>query len=190
MKKTGVTIDDQHVYHTDDGRVMPGVTSIIRAAGLMGDTSHYTEYARERGKAVHAAVEMHEQDDLDPASLHPDIVPYLDAWKLCKHDTGFESETQEQIIFNPTYQYAGTLDLAGFIGNDTAVIDLKTGVHAHWWALQTAAYNAVAKCKKRFSLELHNDGKYKLTEHTDKRDFQRFLACLTIAGTKQSWGIL
>jgi len=184
-----VTIDENHVYHTADGRVVPGVTSIIRAAGLMGDTSHYTEYARERGKAVHAAVEMYEQDDLDPASLHPDIVPYLDAWIKFKRETGYKSETQEQIIYNPANQYAGMLDQTGLIKGYTCVLDLKTGVYSHWWALQTAAYNAVAKCKKRFSLELHNDGKYKLTEHTDKRDLQRFLACLTIAGTKQAWGI-
>jgi len=184
-----VTIDENHVYHTADGRVVPGVTGIIRSAGLMGDTSYYTEYSRERGTAVHSAIEMLEQNDLDEATVDPVIVPYIEAWKAFKKETGYKSETQEQIVYNPTYQFAGTLDQTGFIGKHTCILDIKTGAHQRWWALQTWAYNSVAKRQKRLSVELKPDGKYRMTEHTDKRDLQRFLACLTIAGTKQAWGI-
>lgn len=185
---TKITIDNQHVYRAD-GRVVPGVTGIIRAAGLM-DAHGWNEYARARGSAAHKAVELYEQDDLDMASLDPVIAPYLDAWIAFKNQTGFKSETQEQLVFHPAYQYAGTLDMTGHIPGATVLVDIKTGAYQPWWALQTAAYNAVVKRRLRLSVELRNDGTYRMTEHTDKRDFQRFLACLTIAGTKSDWGIL
>jgi len=180
-----ITLDDKHVYRVA-GRVVPGVTGIIKACGLM-DLTWATDYARDRGTAVHRAVELYEQGDLDIDTLDPKLALYLAAWVGFRMDTGYRSTTQEQIVHNKTYNYAGTLDQTGTIDGKTCLIDIKTGVFQHWWAIQTSSYNAVAKCKRRLSLELHGDGKYKIIEHTDKRDWPRFLACLTVAGMKEAW---
>ena len=181
-----ITLDENHIYHDEAGRVVPGVTGIIKACGLM-DLTWATAHARDRGTAVHAAVEMYEQDDLDESTLNHEFAPYLAGWKSFKADTGFRSETQEQIIHNKTYNYAGTLDMTGTIDGKTCLIDIKTGVFQPYWAIQLSAYNAVVKRQKRLSVELKDDGKYRVTEHADKRDWPRFLACLTVAGMKESW---
>lgn len=184
-----ITIDSNHVYRNAGGRIVPGVTSIIRSAGLMGDTSYFTDFARDRGTAVHLAIELLEQDDLDRSSLDDVTSPYVEAWERFKSEAGYVSEKQELKIHNKTYNYAGTADQVGNIGKDTVLIDIKTGVYQKWWALQCAAYNEVTKCKRRLSVELKNDGSYRMTEHTDKLDFQRFLACLTVHNIKKSWGL-
>lgn len=182
MKHT-VTMDENHVYRDESGRVVPGVTGIIRACGLMDDHG-WNDYARDRGTAAHKAIELYERGTLDPASLDPVIAPYLDGWIAFKNNTGYESDTLEQVIFSPIYRYAGTLDQTGFIGKHTCVLDIKTGGKQAWWALQTAAYNAVAKRTARYSLQITGDGTWKLTQHKDKNDIRVFLACLTVAGWK------
>ena len=180
MKET-VTIDENHVYHDSAGRVVPGVTGIIRACGLM-DSFGWNDYARDRGTAVHRLIELGERGTLDPASVDPVIIPYWDGWIAFKADTGYQSDTLEQLIFHPVYRYAGTLDQTGVMAGRTCVLDLKTGPYQPWWALQTAAYNAVAKKQDRYSLHINGDGKWKLHKHENKRDFSVFLACLTVAG--------
>jgi len=181
--KPEITIDEKHVYRLA-GRIIPGVTSIIKACGLI-DLQWATKRDMDRGTAVHRAVHLYELDDLDERSLDPVVPPYLAAWKAFKAETGYVSATYEQMIYHPTYQYAGTLDQTGTLNGRTCLIDLKTGACQPWWKWQGAAYNAIAKMQDRYSLELHDDGKWKLIPHTDKRDFQRFLACLTVAGMKE-----
>jgi len=75
MNKIPVTIDEHPVYR-DGERVVPGVTGIIRAAGLM-DVTGFNDYARDRGTAVHKAIELYERGTLDVDSLDEVITPYL-----------------------------------------------------------------------------------------------------------------
>lgn len=177
---------ERHVYTDSQGREVPSVTGIISAGGLI-DTKWSTAWHMERGTAVHRAVELFEQGDLDEGSLDPVIVPYLDAWHRFRAETGYVSNALEQRIYNPVYRYAGTLDQIGIMQDRTCLVDLKTGTCQRWWALQTAAYNAVAKCRDRYSLELHGDGTYRLIQHTKKTDFQAFLACLTVYNLQQEY---
>ncbi len=189
MNKPEITIDDQHIYRIN-GRVMSGsVTGIIRDAGLM-DVSWSSEWHMQRGKAVHMAVEFYEQGDLDEASLDPAIVPYLAGWKLFKSETGYESKELEQMIYHPIYQFCGTLDQTGIMDGRTCLLDIKTGIYQPWWALQTAAYNSIAKCKRRLSVQLTDEGKYKITEYKGKTDWQKFLAAMTVAGMRREFGML
>ena len=178
-----ITLDENHVYHDDDGRDIISVTQALKACGLI-DVRWSSEWHRERGKAAHSAVEYYEQGDLDEGLLSPVISPYLEGWKKFNADTGYVSTAQERIVYNRTYRYCGTLDQEGVMDGATCLIDLKTGPYQFWWAYQTAAYNAEAKCRRRYSLELREDGTYRLIPHKDKRDFQTFLACLTVANIK------
>jgi hypothetical protein len=189
MMKHKITIDENHVYRVD-GRVMSGsVTGIIRAAGLM-DTSWFTPYSATRGTAVHKAVEYYEQGDLDESRLDPAIVPYLAGWKMFKAETGYQSEQLEQMIFHPIYQFCGTLDQTGAMDGQSCIMDIKTGIYQAWWALQTAAYNSVVKAKRRLSVQLTDQGKYKVTEYKGKTDWQKFLAAMTVAGMRREFGMI
>lgn len=182
-----ITMDAGHVYRDDAGRVVPGVTGIIRSCGLMNE-SGWNDYARDRGTAVHKAVELYERGTLDMDALDPVITPYLDAWVAFKNQTGYVAVECEQVLYHHVHRYAGTLDQIGVLRDKSLVLDIKTGTQQAWWAIQTAAYNAVAKREERYSLELRGDGTWKLIQHTDKRDINVFLACLTVAGWRAGRG--
>jgi len=189
MMKHKITIDENHVYRVDGRLVSGSVTGIIRDAGLM-DTSWFTPYSATRGTAVHKAVEYYEQGDLDESRLDPAIVPYLAGWKMFKAETGYQSEQLEQMIFHPIYQFCGTLDQTGAMDGQSCIMDIKTGIYQAWWALQTAAYNSVVKAKRRLSVQLTDQGKYKVTEYKGKTDWQKFLAAMTVAGTRREFGMI
>lgn len=183
-----VTLDEaSHTYRDISGRIVPSVTGILAAAGII-ETEWFSDYARIRGLAVHKAIELLERGTLDPDSISDGVAPYLESWKNFKKDTDYQCRGTELKIYHKRYRYAGTIDQIGEVFYATCLLDIKTGVEQHWWALQTAAYNEIAKCKHRFSLQLKSDGKYRLIEHTNKRDFQVFLACLTVAGWKKQIG--
>jgi len=175
-----ITLDKDHIYRDSAGRVVPGVTGIIRACGLM-DSTGWSDYARDRGTAVHKAIELYERGTLDSRSLSPVVVPYLDNWIAFKNQTGYRCIETEKRVYHKLYRYAGTLDQIGEMQGRSCVLDIKTGAYQRWWALQTASYNGVVKCQDRYSLELRGDG-WKLHKHENKNDWRVFQACLTVAG--------
>ncbi len=141
-----------HVYYYD-GKPLPSVTTILKAEGFI-DTSFYDDYSRERGSLVHLATQLYDTEVLDEESIDPVIVPYLDAWKKFRKETGFIIEQIETPVFNPAYGYAGTPDRIGqFPGTVTLT---------------------------RCALELHNDGKYKLITFTDRNDQSVFYAACAV----------
>ncbi len=62
----------------------PSVTEIMRDLGLSEDYRFLPpaklEAVQARGKAVHAAIEYHAAGDLDPASVHPVVRPFLEGY--------------------------------------------------------------------------------------------------------------
>jgi len=186
--KPEITLNENHRYQVN-GREVDGVTDIIKSAGLM-DVGWSSDWHMARGKAVHKAIEYYEQGDLDESRLDPAILPYLAGWKLFRAETGYESQEHERMIYHPVYQFCGTLDQIGIMDGQTCLVDIKTGVYQPWWALQTAAYNSIAKCRRRLSVQLTDEGKYKVTEHSNKLDFQRFLAAMTVAGMRGEFGMI
>lgn len=176
-----------HVYQDETGAIWPGVTSILRDAGVV-DATWFTPWHAQRGTAVHAACQMWDEGDLDEVALDPVIEPYLEAWKRFKRDSGFSiggSGGIELLVWNEAYRYAGTLDRLGWWHDFQWVLDIKSGLSQSWAALQTAAY---AKCMgvtcRRGALELHEDATYRLIEHNDRNDFNVFLACLNLRNWK------
>jgi len=178
--------NEGHIY-TVDGTDTPSVTTIIKACGLI-DTTWFNDTATTRGKYVHKATELLDQDDLDEASLDPVIAPYVDAYKRFKDETGFCINDIEKIVYNATYGYIGTLDRTGIFPNDKirSLIDIKTGQPAKWHGVQLAAY---ALCLdgvvNRYGLYLNDTGTYKLERYKDRHDMNVWLACLTIYKWRQ-----
>ena len=173
--------NEGHIY-TVDGKIIPSVTTIIKDCGLI-DTTWFTEGATTRGTYVHQATELLDRDDLDEASLDPVLIPYVDAYRRFKQETGFVIDDIEKRVHNATYGYAGTLDRTGtFIGDKTkSIIDIKTGQPAKWHGVQLAAY---ALCYQephnRYGVYLSNTGSYRLERYKNRQDTQVFLACLTV----------
>ena len=88
--------ESEHKYYIGEMEV-PSVTSILKDVGLIKDNGYYTEASRIRGKAIHAAIELHLKNNLDRDSLDPRILPYLDGFERFEEDTHFKTIAIEDI---------------------------------------------------------------------------------------------
>ena len=184
-----ITLDENHVYHDETGAVIPGVTSILRDAGLI-DATWFDDYSRDRGTLVHQACALYDRDDLDMDSLAPVLEPFVRAWINFRKDTGFVPEAVEEKVSHPIHRYAGKLDARGKLWKDNAIIDRKTGSAQSWAALQLAAYEAcLPERHRRFVVELDSEGKYRLIEYRDRNDIKVFLAALAIVNWRKNKGV-
>ncbi len=182
----------EHVYHFEGQRV-PSVTQIldvidetwkIDPAVLRG--------AAERGVAVHRATELDDMSALDLDDLDPVLLPYVNAWRRFRRETGFSVLHSESRVWHDAMRYAGTLDRVGRFGNRSLrpdrlhLLDIKSGVEWPSHGPQTAAYaEAFQRLHKeriyqRWCVYLRPDGQYRLVQQKSPGDWPTFLACLSI----------
>ena len=176
--------------YTKDGILVPNVTGVLEPIiDYAGVPAWTLERARQIGSAVHLATELDDRDDLVEDSVATEIVPYLDAWRRFRLETGFVPETIEERVFSPRHWYAGALDRSGPApdNGDPSLFDIKststlmpsTGPQLAAY-LEARNYRRKDKVKRRFAVQLKPDGTYRLQEYKDKADFSVFLACLTL----------
>lgn len=188
-------LDPEHRYLDDAGAEWPSVTRILGTVppylGRFDQVpADRLEFKRQLGTAVHAAIALDVAGDLDPDSIDPAVLPYLDAWRRYCAESGFVPQHTEAVVWHESYHYAGTLDHLGTIGPGWWLIDTKTGseADADLAGPQTAAYLEAARATlpnlptvvKRASVHLRPDGTYRVTPHTSRRDWHVFLAALEI----------
>jgi hypothetical protein len=149
--------EDGHVY-TLDGARLPSVTGILQDEGFI-DNRFFDNYSRDRGTYVHLATHLDDSGDLDEATVDPFIMPYLEAWRRFKKESGFVVEQSEISLASRAYSYAGTIDRIGrFPAGGIA----------------------------RAAVELHNDGTYKLYPFTDRNDKHIWLSAVAVHRWKQN----
>jgi hypothetical protein len=180
--------DSEHVYRLD-GRVIPSVTGILRDEQFI-DATWFTEYSRDRGTKVHQAIEFYDVGDLDEETLDPVLRPYLAAWQRFKEEAHVTIEASEVRLASEVYGFAGTIDKVAAIGNVKAILDIKSGQVQPWTGLQLAAYHILLNepARKRYAVQLNNDGSYRLHEFKDRSDRAVFLAALTVHQWKRREG--
>jgi len=178
-----------HEYRTDAGVLVPGVTSILKDAGLV-DTTWFTDYARERGSAAHLATALWDRGELDEDSVDDRIRGYLNAWCQFRRDSRFGPNLIEEVVYNEAMQYAGTFDRAGVIGDRAVILDIKTGAMSPVTGLQLAAYQ---RCKPnyrtRLGVQLKDNGTYRVTEFMDRNDWNVFAGALALVNWKHNNGV-
>ena len=200
---------EPHIYKVD-GEVKPSVTQILQAACVSPDYSEVDhgvlENKRRIGKEVHRICEAINKDlisglDINSIDSYIDYTDiyrfgnYVDAYVAYCHDTGFRPTHAETMVYSPSYDYVGTVDIVGMLKTDRVIIDLKTPSSDHpSYGLQTAAYQRAweecygLKITRRLSLLLHPNGKYTPCPHSDPLDFNIFLAALVIKRWKEAKG--
>lgn len=184
-----------HSYWFGKTRLI-GVSEAIKAAGLKDFSMikpEVLEHAQKRGTAVHAACHYLDEGDLDWATVSPEVEPYVRAWERFKKETGVELLGIEKPLFHATLGFAGTPDRVVNLYPHKGIIDLKTYAPDVVTGIQLAGYSYLElgqqsplDAPKRWGLWLKDDGKYQLTEFTDRGDEAVFLSCLTIAKFKGS----
>jgi ATP-dependent exoDNAse (exonuclease V) beta subunit len=174
---------ERHEYRWN-GQIVPSVTQVL---DLLSDYSMVPlailERKKQIGQALHAAIELDLNGELDYDTIHPVWEGYFIGWQKFISQSGFVVESNEQKIFSEKYRFAGTLDLVGQLNNESVLIDAKTtAILMPTVGPQTAAYaEGIKKPRiKRYALQLSPDGKYNLEPCTDKNDWAIFQAALTL----------
>lgn len=163
-------IEEGHQYFDESGVEIPGITSILKSAGLINygvnGTELYSDESMLRGKAVHKAIELYNKKTLDEETIGEVVKPYFDAYKKFQKDTDYKSNQSEVLVWHPQRRYATKIDDIGYIGKDPVLLEFKTGAFQPWHKLQVAGGRACLgdefKTNKDFVLELQETGQYRL----------------------------
>lgn len=181
-----------HKYYIG-GQEVPSVTRILDPlndfGGIPADT---LELARQRGTAVHIATHLDDTHNLVEESVHPMILPYLEAWRKFKADTKPEIRQSEGQVYSMKYRYGGGYDRVLLLSNKNTLLDIKaTATIPYTVGPQTAAYKSAyeegggERIEQRAVLHLRGDGTYRLITDQDKKyfsvdDLRVFLCALTM----------
>jgi hypothetical protein len=113
----------RHRYTAPDGRVIPSVTQILRATGVSTNfealpNQRQIALKRDIGTALHADAHAFDDDDIDEATVHEEVRPYYDAWKVFRANYGdLVPIERERILFHEPLWFCGTMD--GIFGSRT-----------------------------------------------------------------------
>ncbi len=188
------------------GERVPSVTEVIQAAGGV-DFSDIApgvlENAANRGKWVHYGCELIDAGKRAAAILrakvgtdcfNEELAPRLVAYERFLGETGWVNHHSELLVRHLDQRYCGTLDRVGNLpGGDFGVLDIKLPAMSQpAWGLQLSAYleafntGGDRTLTKRYSLQLHKNGRYELSEPKDShiQDFIVFLAMNRVAHWK------
>jgi hypothetical protein len=176
-----IQFDEATHTYTVEGVKYPSVTEILKEMGLI-DTSWFTPEGCVRGQYVHQIIEWSINEELDTYSVDPLLTGYLEAWERFTADTGWWPILTEHRMASEVYHFAGTADQIGlFSNNQRAIIDIKSGAVSPCTPLQLSGYEILyGQPCKRFALQLHDNGTYKLTEYKDRGDRSTFLAAVAL----------
>lgn len=169
----------KHEYRLN-GAVIIGATSVLRRCGWV-DGTYYTEASRLRGTWVHQAIHYSEEGDLKWDDKPEWIQGYLDAHQRFREDWQFTARLREVPLYHPQYLYGVMPDAEGLIlGKEPAIVEYKTGQMQWWTKYQTALQELAIRAwetnpvwRRRFGVELHADGTYKVQEFKTHADYAR-----------------
>lgn len=161
-----------HTYYWA-GEAVPSVTQILAARGMYTGSEHWTDQSRDIGRAVHDAIHLSHEDDLDIMSLDERIVGHYQAFLKFRYETGMKPRLWEVRLYHRIFGYAGTFDLTADCGGVYTLIDFKTGGGEQQVAykLQLAAYDLLIGNNREqvgeypiraVTVELRADGKYNM----------------------------
>jgi hypothetical protein len=154
---------------------------------------------RDRGTAVHAAIELALRGELDEsgdwAQECPTELAQVHAAIRCIEDAHLIviPELIECPLYYAPWRVAGKLDLGVYCGGgEIGILDHKTGAVPGVTALQLALYGGCFTTPpRRFALRLKPDG-YSITEYplADlRRDLNDFGVCLRYLQVRERFGI-
>lgn len=188
-----VTYDiDQHIYRDGD-EVVPGVTDILTAGGLI-DTRYFTDEARDRGTRVAVYTSLDDEGDLDELAepVQP-YIRYIQAWRSFLKERRATVVHNEKAFYDKTYRYAGTVDRVVGIDGALWLIDIKTGGLYPSYGPQTAAYaNLVGGIRhnNRMAVLLKPNGSYVPKRYKDPGDWSVFASALVLYHFRKENGLI
>lgn len=176
---SGLELDHETHTYNFGGKPIAGVSEILCALGII-DRSWFTDWPRDRGKAVHLAIQYHLEGDLENSSIDSRIKGYFDGAVKFLKDADVKpgpGTYVERPIYNALQRYAGCPDLVCTAFGELAVPDFKTGGLGQA-GIQTALYEMAARTvykapapMRRMGVQLFENGTYKKTDLRDGFDY-------------------
>lgn len=162
----------------DGGAVLPHITGLLEAAGLI-DPTHYTEESRIRGTAVHDLTRDFDLGALPVDGCQSVYRPYLLAHAAAIGMLKPEILAIEQPAVHPIYRYGGRADRVLKVNGLRGVYEIKSGVREKAHQVQTAMQAMLdsvecgipAEHLGRWCCYVKANGKFSIEVHEDKRDF-------------------
>jgi hypothetical protein len=191
-----------HTYRLmPSGLVLPSVTGILKATGVSTDFEGLGQMSgriaeaiaakRDLGVAVHSDAHAFDDGDLYWPTVHPDVLPYLEAWATFREHKELTPVARERIVYDPHQGYVGMLDgiFASPAYDQPILIDLKLGDPRDAAAqYQTVGYlsayaieHPAAHAYARWSVQLLPERRvpYEITPYADYKDFEVWRAIVT-----------
>lgn len=136
--------EENHIYKTRDGEVLPSVSDIIREVGLSSGGDYVTDsmlYAMALGTKIHKNIEAYNIFGAVPTESS--VLGHFSAYLKWFEDYApkvIENELRMGYMGSPV-RYAGTADLIAEIDGRLAIIDYKTGKSIYpYYSYQLAGY--------------------------------------------------
>lgn len=147
---------DLHEYSTiKDGKYirLPSVTQMLEAVGLIKGMENINPMYAQRGTEVHAMTELVDKDCFLPEYCSEESLPYVLQYEKFLKKHKIEYNLTEELVYNDTLFYAGTLDRLWNIDGKLHLTDIKTGRKDRTNILQLVLY---LLCLKRDDVLLSN----------------------------------
>lgn len=186
---------ENHEYRLD-GVVIPSVTQILKSAGLSnfdGVSQELLERNARFGTAVHKAIELKCQGNLDESTVDEALIPYINAFELFMDTYGFKPERHEVCDYHPNYRFGYTIDAIGTTADGKkAVVDIKTGQPKPADEIQVfGGYSLGEKADKYIIVYLSpDDFKTNVCGKATGKSQNIFLSALTIHNYRKEKGLL
>lgn len=137
---------EPHTYWRGDRR-LESVTEVLHGVGFLPDYSRLDPYYRERGSAVHLALQLDFAGDLDDESLDEHVAPFVLRARNFVEAINFRPLWCEGPLACDTYDYAGTPDVLGDSDLGLVLPDWKAGQFEPGHKLQVAGgYLPLLEC--------------------------------------------
>jgi hypothetical protein len=160
------------------GAVLPHITGMLERTGWIDDT-WFTEESSARGQAVHRLTADYDLGALDVKSCVSKFRGYLLGHVKALQILQPEILAVEEPLIHPVYRFGGRPDRVVIVRRVKGVLEIKSGAVEKSHQIQTALQAMLASPEtdlppemlQRLCLYLKDNGKFKLEEHTHRRDF-------------------
>jgi hypothetical protein len=180
--------------------VTPGVNEILTGAGVV-DGRWFTDITAYRGSVVHALCQLDALRDLDESWIDEqenaaDLHGYLAAHRRFELETGFKTEAVEERVYNPVFNYCGTLDKRGLLNGAPCLADYKTGTVTRITRYQLVAYLGCFGepwLWTRLAVALRPDGTYSLKVYGPKdyrKDWAKWQSIVDVYRLRVDLGLI
>lgn len=176
----------RHEYiDPDTGETFPHITGILEATGWV-DSDWYTEASKVRGQAVHRLTAEHDLGALDVASCTSRYRGWLLAHVELMAKLRPEILAVEEPSVHPVHRYGGRPDRVWRLEGVLGIPEIKSGAFEKSHPVQTALqailvaprYGLPPEQLQRFGIYLKENGRGKVEQFTDRRDFAEAYRCI------------